>query len=83
MTCMGNGCTNPAEVVLHHGGELVIDTCFACGDKMMRALAAENTIAGGTIEESANGYARWRYQVGRPVSREEAIAVATPDEVTP
>ena len=75
--CMGIDCSLPAEVILGCGGEANVEACFACADKIMRSLAPENVMAGASIEETAEAYERWRREVGRPVTREEAIAVAT------
>ena len=76
--CMGRGCMKPAEMVLKCGGEIgPVAACFDCGDGIMRALAPANVEGGASIEETAASYRRWREEAGRPVSHDEAIAVAS------
>ncbi len=65
-----------ATIDLAFGGEHLTFACFDCADKMVRLIAVENVRAGALVVESANGYQRWRAEVGRPCTAAEAMTVA-------
>ena len=63
-----------ASIDLRHDGEHILHVCFGCADALMRILARENILAGGTFDETVDGYVRFRAQSGRPITRDEGIA---------
>lgn len=67
-------CPAPPFVLMHIGGKGETLFCFACADALMLELAPENVRGGSTIEQTAGGYARWRMEIGRPLSMSAAIA---------
>lgn len=69
VSCMK--CSAPATIKMTFGAQGLGYACFEHADEFMRALAFENIKGGGTLEQTKQGYMRWRTQTGHPATEEE------------
>lgn len=67
-------CGGIATILMKHGGVEIGYTCFPCANDVMLELGFENMRGGGTIEQTVDGYVRWRDHVGHPLTPAEAAS---------